>query len=191
MEFKVGNKVKVIKNEHTYSTYETWINKYAKRYRKAWKREELPDKDNGYIIKVKAPHGFFNIDIYLIQDIKTKQVYIIDKKGLELVKENKKFFKKLPNDYTGIIEVENGYIVEKEILDEKEKEYLSAVIKPFRDRVEYIKRVGGNWEFIEITINDKYFYFDYINLPYFKKGTMYKGMELNKKYTLKELDLDE
>lgn len=113
MEFKVGNKVKVIKNECTYSTYDTWINKYAMRYRKAWKREELPDKDNGYIIKVKAPHGLFNIDIYLIQDIKTKQVYIIDKKGLELVKENKKFFKKLPNDYTGIIEVENGYIVEK------------------------------------------------------------------------------
>lgn len=191
MKLEVGNKVKVIKNECTYSTYDTWINKYAMRYRKAWKREKLPDKDNGYIIKVKAPHGLFNIDIYLIQDIKTKQVYIIDKKGLELVKENKKFFKKLPNDYTGIIEVENGYIVEKEILDEKEKEYLSAVIKPFRDRVEYIKRVGGNWEFIEITINDKYFYFDYINLPYFKKGTMYKGMELNKKYTLKELDLDE
>ena len=191
MEFKVGNKIKVIKNEYTYSTYDTWINKYAMQYKKEWKRGELPDKDNGYIIKVKAPHGLVNIDLYLIQDIKTKQVYIINKKGLELVKENKKFFKKLPNDYTGIIEVENGYIVEKEILDEKEKEYLSAVIKPFRDRVEYIKKVGGSWEFIEITINDKYFYFDCISLPYFKKGTMYKGMELNKKYTLKELYLDE
>lgn len=191
MKFKVGNKVKVINNEYTYSTYDIWINKYAMQYKKEWNGKELPDKNNEYIIRVKAPHGVFNIDLYLIQDIKTKKVYIIESKGLVLVKENKKFFKKLPNDYTGTIEVENGYIVEKEILDEKEKEYLSAVIRPFRDRVEYIKKVGGNREFIEITINDKYFYFDNINLPYFKKGTMYKGMELNKKYTLKELGLDE
>lgn len=190
MEFKVGNKVKVIKNEYTYSKYDTWINKCAMQYKKKWKEEELPNKNNEYIIKVKAPHED-GLDIYLIQDIKTKQVYIIDERGIELVKENKTFFKKLPNNYTGTIEVENGYIVEKEILDEKEKEYLSAVIRPFRDRIEYIKKVGGNREFIEITINDKYFYFDHINLPYFKKGTMYKGMELNKKYTLKELDLDE
>lgn len=190
MDFKIGDKVKVINKFYTYSRYETWINKCAMQYKKKWKEEELPNKNNEYIIKVKAPHedGF---DIYLIQDIKTKQVYIIDSRGIELVKENKKFFKKLPNDYTGTIEVENGYIVEKEILDEKEKEYLSAVIRPFRDRVEYIKKVGGNREFIEITINDKYFYFDYINLPYFKKGTMYKGMETNKGYTLKELGLDE
>ncbi len=191
MKFKVGDKVKVINNEYTYSTYEKWINKYAMQYKKEWNGKELPDKNNEYIIRVKAPHGVFNIDLYLIQDIKTKQVYIIESKGLVLVKENKKFFKKLPNDYTGTIEVENGYIVEKEILDEKEKEYLSAVIRPFRDRVEYIKKVGGNREFIEITINDKYFYFEHINLPYFKKGTMYKGMELDKKYTLKELGLDE
>lgn len=29
-----------------------------------------------------------------------------------------------------------------------------------------------------------------INLPYFKKETMYNGMEEDKKYTLKELELD-
>lgn len=71
MEFKVGDKIKVIKNEYTYPIYETWINKYAMQYNKAWKRGELPDKDNGYIIKVKAPHEV-GYDIYLIQDIKTK-----------------------------------------------------------------------------------------------------------------------
>lgn len=186
MKFKVGNKVKVIKNEYTYSTYDTWINKYAIQYKKAWKRGELPDKDNGYIIRVKAPHGWFNIDLYLIQDIKTKQVYIIESKGLVLVKENKKFFKKLPNDYTGTIEVENGYIVEKEILDEEEKEYLSAVIKPFKDRIEYIKKVEDIGEYIAIYLKN-----ERLPFPYFDKGTMYKGMELNKKYTLKELGLDE
>ena len=186
MKFKVGNKVKVIKNEYTYSTYEAWINKYAMQYKKEWNRKEIPYKNNEYIIRVKAPHGLFNIDIYLIQDIKTKQVYIIDDNGIELVKENKKFFKTLPNDYTGTIEVENGYILEKEILDEKEKEYLSAVIKPFRDRIEFIAKRRMFDDYICIGLND-----EAISLPYFKKGTMYKGMELYKEYTLKELGLDE
>lgn len=186
MKFKVGNKVKVIKNEYTYSTYEAWINKYAMQYKKEWNRKEIPYKNNEYIIRVKAPHGLFNIDIYLIQDIKTKQVYIIGDNGIELVKENKKFFKTLPNDYTGTIEVENGYILEKEILDEKEKEYLSAVIKPFRDRIEFIAKRRMFDDYICIGLND-----EAISLPYFKKGTMYKGMELYKEYTLKELGLDE
>ena len=57
----------------------------------------------------------------------------------ELVLVNgKKFFKELPNDFTGTLEVEKGYIVEKEILDDVEKEYLLNIIKPFRDKVEYI-----------------------------------------------------
>ena len=176
MEFKVGDKVKVIKNEYTFPTYDTWINKCAMQYKKKWKEEELPNKNNEYIIKVKAPHED-GLDIYLIQDIKTKQVYIIDEKGIELVKENKTFFKKLPNNYTGTIEVENGYIVEKEILDEKEKEYLSAVIRPFKDRIEFIAK--------------RKMFDEAISLPYFKKGTMYKGMELYKEYTLKELGLGE
>lgn len=186
MKFKVNDRVKVINKFYTYSKYETWINKCAMQYKKKWKEEELPNKNNEYIIKVKAPHedGF---DIYLIQDIKTKQVYIIDSRGIELVKENKKFFKKLPNDYTGTIEVENGYIVEKEILDEKEKEYLSAVIRPFRDRVKYIKKISSDREYINVLLEDG----DRLTFPYFEKGTMYKGMEADKKYTLKELGLDE
>lgn len=185
MEFKVGDKVKVIKNEYTFPKYDTWINKCAMQYKKKWKEEELPNKNNEYMIKVKAPHED-GLDIYLIQDIKTKQVYIIDEKGIELVKENKTFFKKLPNNYTGTIEVENGYIVEKEILDEKEKEYLSAVIRPFKDRIEFIAKRKMFDDYICIGLND-----EAISLPYFKKGTMYKGMELYKEYTLKELGLGE
>lgn len=100
----------------------------------------------------------------------------------------KTFFKKLPNDYTGTLEIENGYIVEKEILDEEEKEYLLNIIKPFRDKVEYIsKNRFSVEEFISITIaNDSQ-----IQLPNFEKNTMYKGMKVYKKYTLKELGLDE
>ena len=31
---------------------------------------------------------------------------------------------------------------------------------------------------------------NYVDLPYFKKGTMYKNMEVHKEYTLKELGLE-
>ena len=106
-------------------------------------------------------------------------------KELVLVKKEK-FFKKLPNDFTGTIEVENGYIVEKEILDEQEREYLSSIIRPFRHKVEYIVKFGyPPEEYISIWL----LHDEVIDLPFFKKGTMYKGMEKDKKYTLEELSL--
>nr|DAN10556.1 MAG TPA: hypothetical protein [Caudoviricetes sp.] len=73
------------------------------------------------------------------------------------------------------------------ILDEKEKEYLSAVIKPFRNDVEYIeKRIFSTGaEYIRICLTED----ETVNFPNFKRGIMYKGMEANKAYTLKELGL--
>lgn len=101
-----------------------------------------------------------------------------------------KFFKKLPNNFTGTLEVKNGYIVEKEILDDVEKEYLKSVIRPFRNKVKCIKKLESlheTLEYIEIEIlNDSQILF-----PSFEINTMYKGMEKYKKYTLKELGLDE
>lgn len=76
-----------------------------------------------------------------------------------------------------------------EILTEKEKAYLSAVIKPFRKDVECIEKVEsyyGENEFIHITMKKDD---DYCELPDFENGTMYKGMEANKTYTLEELGL--
>lgn len=81
------------------------------------------------------------------------------------------------------------------VLNEKEKEYLSAVIKPFRDRVEYIKKIdiylgcNKDVEYIFGDLGNKDDAVDAFLLPYFPKGTMYKGMETEKKYTLKELGL--
>lgn len=76
----------------------------------------------------------------------------------------------------------------KEILDETEREYLKAVIKPFKKRVEFIRKTESNMlfekELLLIQLND-----DDLVLPYFEKGTMYKGMELGKKYTLEELGI--
>ena len=80
------------------------------------------------------------------------------------------------------------------VLDEEEKKYLSAVIKPFRDRVIYIKKIdiylccNKDCEYIFGELDNKD-YVDAFTLPYFPKGNMYKGMETNKKYTLEELGL--
>ena len=77
-------------------------------------------------------------------------------------------------------------------LDDIEKEYLSAVIKPFRDRIIYITKINYKQsEYIDIYLKcyDDGFFDDSFGLPYFKKGTMYKGMEEDKSYTLEELCL--
>ena len=99
-----------------------------------------------------------------------------------VVKQN--HFKSLPNNYTGTIEVENDFI--KEILDEAEKRYLKQVIRPFKNKVEFIsKAVCKDKYYIKTLLNDS----DTMSLPNFEKGTMYNGMEEYKKYTLKELGL--
>ena len=76
------------------------------------------------------------------------------------------------------------------VLDEVEKEYLSAVIKPFRKKVSYISKLEKGYpetdQFIKITlIND-----EYVCLPYFtRKSRMYIGMKKFRHYTLQELGL--
>lgn len=90
-----------------------------------------------------------------------------------------------PTAYTKI------YDRKEDILDAKEKEYLSNVIKPFRNRIEYIKKnalLGEKKETIIINYID-ICYPNEIYFPSFEKGTMYKNMESNKEYTLTELGL--
>ena len=82
------------------------------------------------------------------------------------------------------------YEAKKEILDEAEKRYLRGVIRPFRDKVKYVKKIvffyGDTIISIRIEENNKIWY---IEFPPFKKDRMYKGMEENKEYTLEELRL--
>ena len=76
---------------------------------------------------------------------------------------------------------------EHQILNEKEKEYLSNVIRPFKDRINYIYKQEWDYEKEAICIN--YDGDDEVALPDFKKGAMYKGMKVEKEYALKELGL--
>lgn len=78
------------------------------------------------------------------------------------------------------------------ILTDEERQYLRAVIKPFRDNVLSIakRHYLDSYEYMQIFVHtydsDEV---EEVALPNFKKGTMYKGMETNKKYTLEELGL--
>ena len=91
-------------------------------------------------------------------------------------------------DYEIKVEVKK----KERILDEEEKKYLSAIIRPFRDRVEYISKgdcidktsyITIAIKHIDININEN------IRLPYFETNKMYKGMEDQKRYTLEELGI--
>lgn len=78
----------------------------------------------------------------------------------------------------------------KDILDETEKRYLYNIIKPFRNRVTYIiKKECYEYEYISIEYKEVGISTYYIQLPNFKPNTMYKGMEIDKDYTLNELGL--
>ena len=79
------------------------------------------------------------------------------------------------------------------ILDEREKEYLSTVIKPFKIIVKSISKsnvANGLYEYISIETIHPLAGTEFISFPLFKAQTMYKNMKLRKKYTLEELDLE-
>lgn len=102
-------------------------------------------------------------------------------------------FKYEHNDEVSIVKVERPTKYEtvferkEEILDNTEKNYLRSVIRPFRNEVKTIeKNIMDDKEYICINLKN---WLDTFTLPRFKKGTMYKGMRVNKKYTLEELEL--
>ena len=82
---------------------------------------------------------------------------------------------------------------EKPVLDEKEREYLSHLIKPFRKNVQSISKMQhgckGNEYFIKITFLSDHS-IEHICLPCFNVNSgMYAGMKPFVKYSLEELGL--
>ena len=117
--------------------------------------------------------------------------YKFTEKGLIGILSNDIRFEAL-NTLLGILSGEYEMVkLPKPVLDDIEKEYLSYVIKPFRNSVKYFYKftcANGDYEAIVAKI-EAYGYCDSLNFPKFKKGSMYKGMELIKEYSLEELDL--
>ena len=117
-------------------------------------------------------NGYF---CHYLNNCKSDLINVHGKKELDIIKVER------PYKYKTIFEHK------EEILDEVEKRYLKAVIRPFRDRVSSIMKETNPCkpeQFINISVNE-----ESISLPYFKAETMYKGMKPFKRYTLEELGL--
>lgn len=126
----------------------------------------------------------FNIKGYKLNPCKLTNERIINNRGDMITMS---FFKLL----TGKLEVEQV------ILDDVERRYLENVLKPFKDRILFAKKTtiyntDSDYEYVCFKVvtpdNEDY---NYLILPYFIKGTMYKEMKIDKDYSLEELGLFE
>ena len=146
-------------------------------------RDDLEDrKSYGYTTYVHNMkfNGFKKIERIIYKSTGEKVALInINNQDYEYAKEMIAEVKRL-------IKYKTIYKREELILDEKEKEYLSNLIRPFRDEVQNIAKitVSIEKEYISICLNN-----DTVLLPNFKRNTMYKNMEANKEYTLEKLGL--
>lgn len=209
MKFKVGDKVRVIdcdvkgtncenfnkvfiitaildRVEYPYKvkeTDETFREEELELVEKQFTKSDLKDGDivtdregkkrtvsKGFIVD-----NFGAISLtYFSEDLK-------DKDGL---KEHDIVKVERPTQYETIFERK------EEILDEVEKRYLASVIRPWRNIVDYIVKkrccdLTGLKEYIVIFTVEK----DKIVFPEFEIDIMYRNMEVNKQYSLKELGL--
>lgn len=83
---------------------------------------------------------------------------------------------------------------EHQILDDVEKKYLRNILEPLKTENTFLKKeqdANCCAEFIYVgnVKGYKKGKTDFMYLPFFKRGTMYKGMEQGRKYTLEELGL--
>lgn len=119
---------------------------------------------------------------FVLAPVNGKRGYVIKYEGERVGKIVPNSEKSFP-DWAGWLESE--YV--PQILDEQEKKYLSAFIKPWKNKIKYIKKVRDVFDSECILIwilNERNIY-----LPRFKREKMYTGMKANKEYTLKELGL--
>lgn len=206
MKFKVGDKVKVIKcsidgerckNFNKVSTI-TEIGEHLcypymlKDIRETFKENELAlvekqftksDLKDGDIVTYRDGRKkiVFEDKFYGSNHFVLLKYYTEDLKDIDGEEENDIVKVERPVKYETVFERE-------EVLDETEKKYLAEVIRPFRKRIQFIQKKKEITEinpYIRIVCEDN----DKLVFPYITDNSMYKGMEVNKKYTLKELGL--
>lgn len=206
MKFKVGDKVRVIKcsidgerckNLNKVSTI-TEIGEHLcypymlKDIRETFKENELAlvekqftksDLKDGDIVTYRDGRKkiVFEDKFYGSNHFVLLKYYTEDLKDIDGEEENDIVKVERPVKYETVFERE-------EVLDETEKKYLAEVIRPFRKRIQFIQKKKEITEinpYIRIVCEDN----DKLIFPYITDNSMYKGMEVNKKYTLKELGL--
>ena len=133
-------------------------------------------------MKNKEKYDLRNIR-YVIKLNNDEYDFVIYHNSIEIYRENFCLFSPACNAFTQWLEEEYKH----NILDDVEKAYLSAVIKPFRDRVISIEKrfFSKGREYLSFKMHN----WETLLFPTFCEGTMYKGMEVYRKYTLEELGL--
>lgn len=206
MKFKVGDRVKVIARKHGHCfdigkvvnikevNHEGYVCSSLERNKIWWLRDDE-------VAEVKfTKSDLKDGDIVTYRDGQKRTVFcnkLINESGLStqyLTSYNESLKKtELQKSQTDIVKVERPVKYEtvfernEEILDETEKRYLANVIRPFRHKVKSIMKRSeyGSLCYIKICLKNG----DGACLPSFKENSMYKGMELNREYSLKELGL--
>lgn len=205
MKFKIGDKVKVVKceilgelcrNINKIST----ITQLKKDVPYPYMLKDLDEAFSEDEIELVRKERFTKADL---KDgdkctLKNGQVIFFNKNSsrqrtLYAFDNLDKNFKYTINDDVSIVKVERPIKYEtvferkKEILDEAEKKYLADVIRPFRKHIMFISKIGFDGEeFLKIDFKRPVNSF---SLPFFKKNSMYKGMKVDQKYTLEELEI--
>lgn len=208
MKFKVGDKVKVIKCDI--------LGVNCKNLNKVSTITEIDERNGQYPYVLRGTAEYFGeMELELLErqftksDLKDGDI-VTQRNGIKkMVFENKlygsnhfvslTYYTEDLKDANGdeeydIIKIERpgkyNTIFERkeEILDETEKKYLTDVIRPFRKRIQFIQKKKEITEinpYIRIVCEDN----DKLVFPYITDNSMYKGMELNREYSLKELGL--
>lgn len=126
---------------------------------------------NEIVIKTADTLSGHKVEIFYKDKIIYERIYLVETSPKKITD----FFNWLEQEY------------KPPILDDVERAYLSAVIKPFRKDVECIVKYmfSEEKEFLAICLHNG----EEITLPNFIRRTMYKGMKSSKEYTLEELGL--
>lgn len=197
MKFNVGDKVRFVKSiiyhnkavelGEIYTVQEVYNRSYRIENGEWFNEEELVLANYTYEDLKKSPIGtkvMFENGKILIK-LSDKRY---DNEGYWREESDLKKMKDIVGNFGKIVKIEEPmyttvYEYKPEILNEVEKRYLRGVIRPFE--VKYIEKGATRYaEFIYIKLKK-----EHISLPDFEPNTMYKGMEINKKYTLEELGL--
>lgn len=154
----------------------------------------IKTRNNYEYIYIPSEKKFYNFNSngYIVLDDINDKLKCNKVEDLDIMKVERYIKKQTLNkDYTLIILYER----EEEILDKEEKEYLTRIITPFRSRVKCImKRENSQlkeYQYIKIEVKsiNKNRGIETIVFPYFTNKSMYKRMEIDNPYTLKELEL--
>lgn len=130
-EFKIGDIVKVIDTGKTYSTYEKWIEKYAPEYIDDYSNKsfDVPFKGDLYRVITTGKHMMYDVNLVLIQNEYSDQVYIISEDGLKLYQT-----KTEPNISTSKVDIHSEICQElNNIYQKKNADYGDSFSKSFNE----------------------------------------------------------